>query len=183
MDAVIDTAPCAVLTFQEIVAEEFLMKKRMMQASRSALGLLKTLEGYRERPYADRGHTSVGYGTFLHAGAPTRADSLVRWTKKRAECAMMRMIEIVEHRINREVRVSLTQNQFDAITLWAYNCGPYAIDESKQWLQELNNGNHELVPALLARWNKSFDPDTGETREDPGLINRRKIETELFKKR
>jgi len=79
----------------------------------------------------------------------------------------------VESIINKSVKVSLTQNQYDALVAFVYNIGNQGFIASTL-LKKLNAGLLADVPTQLRRWVK----DNGKTVQ--GLINRREYEIQLW---
>lgn len=77
----------------------------------------------------------------------------------------------VEREVARAVRVSLTQNQFDALVSWHFNTG--AISNATL-TAKLNSGDVAGAATEFARWNKS----KGKVLD--GLISRRARETDIF---
>ena len=150
-----------------------------MEFSSKGLELLKSLEGYRAKPYNDSAnHATVGYGTPLHYGPVTDAD-LERYkegiSEPDAAQLLMNHVHItVEPSINTAVRVELQQNQFDALCSFVYNVGVAAFDNSTL-LRKLNMQQYDSVPNELARWNRAG----GEY--SAGLANRREKEIEFWK--
>ena len=78
-----------------------------------------------------------------------------------------------EATVNEAVKVSLNQNQFDALVSFAFNVGDGAF-RSSTLLRLLNQGQYDQVPAQLRRWNM----DNGHVVQ--GLINRRNKEIALW---
>ena len=74
-----------------------------------------------------------------------------------------------EAAVNANVKVQLTQYQFDALVSLTYNIGPNGFARSNA-LKELNKGNYDIVPSKMLLWNKP-----------PELIGRRTDETTLFR--
>lgn len=135
----------------------------------NGLALTKSFEGCKLTAYQDGGGVwSIGYG---HTGpevtrgltiTQANADSLLKQdTLKAANAVMLNTM------------VALTQNQFDALTDFAFNCGIGAFRTSTL-LRLLNKGDYQGAKAQLIRWNK----DNGK--EVEGLTRRRKAEQDLF---
>jgi len=78
-----------------------------------------------------------------------------------------------ENAVNELVRVSLTQNRFDALVSFVFNVGRQAFEDSTL-LKLLNRGQYDEVPTQLKRWNK----DNGMVVQ--GLVNRREKEIALW---
>lgn len=78
-----------------------------------------------------------------------------------------------EDAVNRLVKVPLTQNQFDALVSFTFNCGEHAL-ETSTLLRKLNAGDYDGARDQFAAWNK----DNG--RVVTGLTRRRAAEANLF---
>lgn len=72
------------------------------------------------------------------------------------------------------VRVELTQGQFDALVSFVFNLGCGALRRSTL-LKHLNNGQHPLAAKEFTRWNK------GGGRVLRGLTRRREDEQMMFR--
>ena len=75
--------------------------------------------------------------------------------------------------VNDAVKVSLNQNQFDALVSFVFNVGDGAF-RSSTLLRLLNQGQYDQVPAQLRRWNM----DNGHVVQ--GLVNRHNKEIALW---
>jgi len=82
-------------------------------------------------------------------------------------------IRAVARVVNRGVKVSLNQNQFNALVSLTFNIGDTGFLESTL-LRLLNMGRYSDVPAQLRRWKY----DNGQVVQ--GLINRREKEIRLW---
>ena len=148
-------------------------------ASKVAYDMLKNIEKYRATVYPDSGgNATIGDGHLLHKGAPTNADKELNWTEEHAALVLQADVAPVEQALNAAIKVSVTQNQFDALVVWTFNCGIGALLQCS-WLKELNKGNYAIVPELMKRWNKI--EVNGKLEVCEGLINRREAEATLFK--
>lgn len=96
-----------------------------MQSSQAFIDLLKKREGFSPKPYWDNSHYSIGYGT-------TCPDNMVDYYNKNpmseelAEQEMRKSLagfEGVVRRYAEKHSLTLTQNQFDALVSFSYNCG------------------------------------------------------------
>jgi lysozyme len=88
-----------------------------------------------------------------------------------AEAETMFADEMVrpEKAVNKNVRVPLTQRQFDILVSFTYNCGEGAL-ASSTLLKRLNAGDYAAVPSELMKWNH------GGGKVMSGLTARRKLE-------
>ena len=130
--------------------------------------ILKFFEGCKLTAYQDSvGVWTIGYGHTkgVHAGMSI--------TQEEAEQMLLTEFEEYEGYIEKYVDVELTQEQFDALTVWVYNLGPTNFRKSTL-LKRLNEGNFEDVPSQIKRWDKAG----GQTLS--GLTKRRASEAHLF---
>jgi len=105
--------------------------------SQECIQLLKYWEGFCEKPYWDYGQYTVGYGTRC-------PDDKVAYytqngiTEAEAEALLCTYLRQFESYLNNDLikkyDLTLTQNQFDALLLLSYNCGP-------NWLYSESSSN------------------------------------------
>ena len=81
-----------------------------------------------------------------------------------------------EKEVNASVNVPLTQHQFDALVIFAFNVGVNAFKKSTL-LKHINGNDFGAIPAEFRRWNKS------KGKMMLGLTNRREREIRLFEKK
>jgi lysozyme len=82
-----------------------------------------------------------------------------------------------ENIVNRTIKIDLTQNQYDALVLFAFNIGTEGFRTSTLAVL-LNQGNYDAVPTQMRRWNK--ETVNGVLRVNQGLINRREKEIKIW---
>lgn len=143
-----------------------------MKSSDKGIALIKAHEGMRLNAYLCPGKKwTIGYGHTSAAGLPTVREGM-RITRTEAETILRRDLAMFEARVNRLVKVPLTQHQFDALVSFDFNTGKL---HSSTLLKRLNEGKHAEVPRHLMRWTK------GGGRELAGLVRRRRDEAELWR--
>ncbi|MBT9472256.1 MAG: glycoside hydrolase family protein [Pseudomonadota bacterium] len=147
------------------------MKPRY-QVSRSAIELIKRFEGYRRKSarLAD-GRWTIGYGHTLTAreGADV--------SEQDAEALLIYDLIAVAHSVNEWVYTPLTQNQFDALTAFAFNIGLDNFRGSSV-LRRLNEGALIQAACAMELWRKAeFE---GERIVVDALVRRRSAEKTLF---
>jgi len=147
-----------------------------------ALAKLKQWEGFKPYAYDDAdgkrvmpgqkiaGTLTIGYG---HTGADVKPGMLI--DEQHAHNLLLGDLARFEERVERLVKVDLTDNQFAALVSFDFNTG--ALDKSTL-LKELNKGFYERVPYELARWNKATVK--GKKVVVKGLVNRRAVESALW---
>ena len=126
------------------------------------------LEAYPDPGSSDGRPWTIGWG---HTG-PEVVKGL-KWTQKQADDAFVIDIAKFERGVLDLVKVSLTQGQFDALVIFAYNVGAQSLKTSTL-LRMLNSGNYLGAQEQFKRWNKN---DGGVMR---GLTRRRAAEAALF---
>ena len=154
----------------------------------AGLNLLKSFEGLVIHPYDDadtswprkmilegdpvRGVLTIGYG---HTGPDVKPGKLI--TPSEAESLLRRDISRSERAVSKYVKVSIRQNQFDAMVSLAFNIGVDAFRLSTV-LRKLNNGDDYGAADAFLLWKKVTI--NGSHVDSAGLLRRRKAERELF---
>src|SRR5690606_433369 len=80
-------------------------------------------------------------------------------------------------RVERLVKVPLTDNQFAALVSFDFNTGKL---HSSTLLKKLNKGDYDAVPAELMKWVNVWI--NGKFKKSQGLVNRRSAEVGLWVK-
>lgn len=156
-----------------------------MTLSDEGIKLIKEFEGFRAKMYNDAvGHCTIGYGTLIHKGRCDGSASEAPYTdgvteEKATKLLADRAAEF-QSVINSNVKVTLNQNQNDALVSFVYNVGSGNF-LSSTLLKVLNKGEYASVPSEMKRWNKGRD-ENGNLIELAGLVKRRAAEATLFEK-
>ena len=144
-----------------------------MKFSDNGLELLKTLEGFRAKPYADSGgKMTVGYGHLIVPGDGVGGSGDVITTLKATELLSGDVGRTVGA-VNNGVTSIIIQNQFDALVIFAYNVGTGAFGSSTL-LRMLNAGDVQGAAEQFLRWDRVGGVPNA------GLRNRRLAEQKLF---
>jgi GH24 family phage-related lysozyme (muramidase) len=137
-----------------------------MRTSDAGLKKIADFEGcvlHAYKPVAAEPFYTIGYG---HYGADVSPNMTI--TQEQA-------LEIFRHDITRfetyvkNTGLNLTQNQFDALVSFAYNCGGGSLQKL------VANRTYQQIADALLLWNKDC---TGKIL--PGLVKRRQWEHDLF---
>ena len=162
-----------------------------MNISDNGLNLLKKLEGAVKKGgihviYDDKTGLPVEQGAPLPRGATIGYGHLIKFGEifscgidEQTAIALLRQdIVCAERAVRDNICVPLTQNQYDALVIFAYNIGTKNFAESTV-VKYINNPKfhsqkYQNLESAWMAWNKS-----GE-REMPGLTNRRRDEWRLF---
>ena len=136
-----------------------------MKASKNAIDLIKKFEGCALVAYkCPAGVWTIGYG---HTAGVKEGDKI---TQNQADAWLINDIKVFENHVNSIVKVSLNQNQFDALVSFCYNCGAANLRKLTK------NRTTPEIAAAIPLYNKAG----GKTLQ--GLIKRRCAEHELFVK-
>jgi lysozyme len=139
-----------------------------MKVSQKGLDLLKKFEGVRLRAYQDvAGIWTIGYG-HTRGVKPNSAIS-----KETAEGFLSDDVRWAEDAVVTQVRVSLTQNEFDALVSLVFNIGASAFRNSTL-RRQLNLGDKPGAAEQFLRWSHAGGKPVA------GLAMRRGAERELF---
>ena len=139
----------------------------------AGLSHLMQWEGCELTAYKDvAGVWTIGYGHTSAAGIP-HVKAGMRISQKEAGDILKADLGKFEERVERLVKVRLTDNQFAVLVSFDFNTG--ALHKSTL-LKRLNAGDHDAVPAELMKW-----VNAGGKRVK-GLVNRRSAEAGLWAK-
>jgi lysozyme len=142
------------------------------RVTRAAIELIKRFEGYRRKAVQlPDGRWTVGYGHTLTARQGAEV------SEQDAEALLLYDLIAVAHVVNEHTYTTLTPNQFDALSAFAFNIG---LDNFRQStvLKRVNEG--ALIQAAFAMelWRKAHFQ--GERIVVDALVRRRAAEKLLF---
>lgn len=136
-----------------------------MKLGKAGEELIKHFEGlYLEAYKCPAGVATIGWG---HTAGVKLGQKI---TKQQAQEIFENDMKVYEGYVNYYVKQTLTQNQFDALVSFTYNCGPGNLQKL------IKNRTLEQIAEALPLFNKA----NGKVLA--GLIRRRKMERELFLK-
>jgi len=145
-----------------------------MKTSNEGIKLIQLYEGLRLTSYVcPAGVLTIGYGHTSAAGNPIVKPKMTI-TKDEAAEILLSDLGRFERGVEDMVKVDLTQNQFDVLVSFAYNCGLGALQKSTL-LKRVNAKRYDDVPAELMKWSKAGG------RQLAGLVRRRRAECELWR--
>jgi lysozyme len=143
-----------------------------MRTSDAGIDLIKSFEGFSPIAYRDvAGILTIGYGTT----AGVKEDQVT--SEEDAETRLRADLIHFENGIEHFVKVSLTQNQYDALVSLIYNIGLSNFVTSTL-RRKLNGGFYQAAADWFLVWNKATID--GKLTSVPGLVRRRMRERELF---
>ena len=134
-----------------------------MKISQNCIDLIKKFEGCRLNAYkCPSGVLTIGYG---HTSGVKEGDII---SAKQAEDLLKFDIKTYENYVNSNVKISLNQNQFDALVSFTFNCG------LKNLKNLVKNRNIKQIASAMLLYNKA----NGKILN--GLVRRRRAEYSLF---
>lgn len=146
--------------------------------------LLEEYEGKRRRVYLDSANLeTIGIGHLLTKDERSSGKLYIKGravkygngglNDEEIYGLLAQDLEPVEAVVEQNVKVPLTQPQFDALVIFAFNVGNGAF-RSSTLLRCLNRSEYEEVPIQMRRWNRAG----GKVLQ--GLINRREKEIKMW---
>lgn len=140
-----------------------------MNIGKQGLDMIKSFEGLELTAYMP---TPIDVPTIGYGHTKT-AYMGMKITKRGAEELLKQDLAWVEASVNKNVKVDLTQAQYDALCSFVYNLGSTNFKRSTL-LKRLNEGKYEDAANELLRWNRQ-GPNVLR-----GLSRRREAERALF---
>ncbi|GAB2928022.1 lysozyme [Hafnia psychrotolerans] len=144
-----------------------------MEMRNNGLTLLKSFEGCELTAYQDSvGVWTIGYGwTQPVNGKPIGKGMTI--THEAADSLLRSGVVQYEKGVTGMVKVTVNQNQFDALVDFAYNLGLKSL-EGSTLLKKLNAGDYMGAADEFPKWNKAGGKVLN------GLVKRRAAERSLF---
>lgn len=145
----------------------------VLKTSEACIEILKEMEGFISKPMYDNGQYSVGYGSgcnkndYPNGITEEEADALLRKY-------LANMEKSLDYFVNR-YGLTLTQNQYDALMLFTYNCGANWVSGDGNFRQAVINGTkgNDFIYAICLWSNASGKLDTN-------LVKRRLKEADMY---
>jgi lysozyme len=143
-----------------------------MEYSKDGLKLTERFEGCRLEAYPDPGTGgdpwTIGYG---HTGKDVFETLVI--TQEYAEKLLLEDVQKAVDNVNAKLKIEVTQDEFDALVDFAFNCGCRNLDNSTL-LKKVNEGDHEGAAEEFLKWDKAGGHVMA------GLLKRRQAEAALF---
>jgi len=143
-----------------------------MNYSKNGLHLTENFEGLRLTAYPDPATNgdpwTIGYG---HTGTEVHQGMTI--TQEQAEEFLMQDVQKAVQTVNSKVHTDLTQNEFDALVDFVFNCGAGNFAGSTL-LRKINAGDMEGAALEFEKWTHA------DGKVMAGLIKRRHAEAVLF---
>ena len=143
-----------------------------MKSSNRGVEFIKGHEGFVPHAYLDAaGIWTIGYG---HTGGVKGGDVI---TKKEGEQFLRMDLTTAERAVNKQ-KLELTQNQFDALVSFVFNCGVGAFESSTLLRKAKCDVNDTSISDEFRKWNKARV--NGILKPLAGLTRRRIEEAQLY---
>ena len=143
------------------------------QYSKNGLHLTEQFEGCKLNAYPDPGTGgapwTIGYG---HTGPDVHPGLTI--TQEQAEELLMQDTQKAAAAVNAKVTGDITQEEFDALVDFVFNCGAGNFAASTL-LRKINAGDMEGAALEFEKWTHV------DGKVMAGLVRRRQAETDLFK--
>lgn len=140
------------------------------------LNIITSHEGFSSKAYWDANGKkwTIGYGTtFYPNGTPVRQGDRV--TVEQGKQILYHMLaKVFIPKVMSLVKSRITQNQLDALTSFAYNCGLGNLRKSTLLAKVNSNPNDASIRNEFMKWTKSGGRTLG------GLVKRRNAEADLY---
>ena len=147
----------------------------MKQPSEEFYRLLKLFEGCRLEAYRCPANViTIGWGSILDSKLnPIHMGDKI--TQADADLLLKNEVDRKAKFLNKELgKTVVTQNQFDALLLFQYNCGNAALSGSTLFRKVKANPNDSSIISEFAKWDK------GGGKQLKGLTIRRATESKLY---
>ena len=137
------------------------------------LDLIKQFEGFSATAYiCPAGKVTIGYGsTYWEDGNPVKMGETI--SQERATILLQAIVDSFRAKMKAYIKVSINENQFDALTCFAYNVG-VANFYSSTLLKLINSNKFSEAADQFDKWVYA------DKKVLPGLIKRRAAEKALF---
>jgi len=150
---------------------------RISKVSNDCIELIKKFEGCKLKAYKCPANVwTIGYGnTYYEDKSRVKEGDVI--TLERAKSLLEMILRDFELGVDNNTVDTITQNQFDALVDFAYNCGTGNL-KSSTLLRKVNaNPNDATIKDEFLKWVRA----NGKVMQ--GLVNRRKAEVELYFKK
>lgn len=144
-----------------------------MKTSKKGIDFIKGFENLELKPYIDiAGVPTIGYGHVLKVYEQSQFQNGI--SEAKAEELLAEDLKVAEDWVNRNVKVDLEQNQFDALVSMVFNLG-----SAPKTVALINDRASE--EAIREEWMTGvYYRKNGKLKVANGLVRRRKEELEMF---
>ena len=139
-----------------------------MNTSKEGIEMITKYEGFRSKPYNDRGHLAIGYGHQIKPG-----ENFTTITKDYAKKLLEEDLKIAEDAVKKYISPNIKQNEFDSLVSFTYNLGGGSLQKSTL-RKKVNLGDKIGASREFGKWINSGDD------KPEGLVKRRNAEKERY---
>ena len=145
-----------------------------MKLNKEGADLIKSFEGCKLKAYqCSAKKWTIGYGnTYFEDGTPVVAGNAI--SQQKAEQLFELIANEFAAKVAKLVTSNVTDNQFGALTSFAYNCGVVNLQKSTLLKKVNANHNDPTIKAEFLKWNKAGGKVLA------GLTRRREAESNLY---
>jgi lysozyme len=151
---------------------------KITKTGKQGIELIKRFESFCPKPYPDPGTGGVpwtiGYGATYYEDGKKVLQTDPAITEERATQLLLNLLVTYEKAVDSYTRDDITQNQFDALVSFAYNCGVNNLKSSTLLKLVNKNPTDPEIRTQFIRWNKAAG------RVLRGLTRRREAEADLY---
>jgi lysozyme len=143
-----------------------------MHLSAKGYSLLEKMEGFSPELYSLKdGGLTIGFGFFVPDGQGSKWDKGITWEE--AEIMIRQKMPLYEGQVKQYINVPLTQEEFDALTMMAYNLGGFS--KATSIVNDINSyAGFDQLQKDWMRFVHSKAPGVMK-----GLMNRRRDEMQV----
>lgn len=143
---------------------------QQLASSEKVINCIKNFEGFRAQAYLSGSAWSIGYGTSARPG-----DTITEWEADQALREHLTRVEATLNSFLTRYNLNVSQNQFDALVSFSYNCGTGWLNQSGRFRDAVVKGASEaqFLFAISLWANNGSVPD-------PGLLKRRMAEADMY---
>jgi lysozyme len=148
---------------------------KVTKISQKGLDLIKRFEGLSLKPYlCPASIPTIGYGNTYYTDGKKVKLTDPSITQAKADELLKFLIQSYEKDVDSFCRDDISQQNFDALVSFAYNCGPRNL-KSSTLLKKVNlNPQDVTIRNEFMKWNK------GAGKVLAGLTKRRQAEADLY---
>lgn len=141
-----------------------------MKLDETGIEFICVSEGFSDQEYlCEAGARTIGFGHLVRANE----DFSSGISREAAKALLLSDLQFYEACVNQNVRVPVSQSQYNALVSLCYNIGTKAFGTSTL-VKELNSGHVHKAANEFLRWKFVHQ------QESSGLLRRRQRERELF---
>jgi len=160
------------------------------QMSEQGMELLMSIESFRGKPYDDQSGAgiskwvpgaTIGYGHLISQNEWNQSGSVYQngISEDQAKALFRQDLKPFVDGVNSRVTASISQNQFDALVILAFNIGLGSFGSSSVLKLVNDPSAHTSYPNLEAAW-MAWNKSQGNVMQ--GLVNRRNAEWNIYAK-